>query len=144
MKLTIICVGNKFDPHEEEWVSTYVSRIKKFCQVSFVKIKDSPDVWQQIQKAIPEKSYLVLLDEKGKSQTTAQLSSWFERTLQQKPNITFVIGGSFGFDDGQRGAADYLLSLSSMTLPHRIALLVFVEQLYRVLTIKAGHPYHHE
>jgi len=145
VKLTLICVGNKFDAHEEAWISNYLLRMKKFANVSLVKIKDTQnkETWAHILKAVPEKSHLILLDQKGKSHTTEQLSAWFEQTLLQRSSLTFVVGGSFGFDDEQRKMAHHLLALSAMTLPHRIALLVLAEQLYRVLTMKAGHPYHH-
>lgn len=143
MKLTIICVGNKLEPHQDAWISTYLLRIKKYCPISLLKLKDGKDVWTTIQKAVPQKSQLILLDERGKLQTTPQLSNWFENTLRKNPSLTFVIGGSFGFDDAQRASADHLIALSPMTLPHRLALLTLTEQLYRILTIKAGHPYHH-
>lgn len=81
-------------------------------------------------------SRLVALDERGAELTTAQFARLLER------ETTFVIGGPDGLDAGTRKSADLLLRLSALTLPHALAQVVLLEQIYRAATLRAGHPYH--
>jgi 23S rRNA (pseudouridine1915-N3)-methyltransferase len=86
--------------------------------------------------ALPKDARLVVLDERGRDFTTAQ----FARLLG-KPSA-FVIGGAEGLSAALKGRAELLLRLSSLTLPHALAQVVLLEQLYRAATLLGGHPYH--
>jgi 23S rRNA (pseudouridine1915-N3)-methyltransferase len=85
---------------------------------------------------LPRNLRVVALDEKGKDLTTEQ----FARLLQQE--TAFVIGGPDGLDEKVKKEAAMLLRLSSLTLPHALAQVVLLEQIYRAATLLTGHPYH--
>ncbi len=137
MKVDILCVSRRFRPFEEEWVGQYLSRIRPFADLSLIRSK----TWKELKEKIDDRSYVILLDPKGKLFTTSQFAELFSRAEKQ---ITFVLGGSYGLSSDAKDSADLLLSLSSLTFPHRLATLVLVEQIYRALSWRAGSPYHHE
>jgi 23S rRNA (pseudouridine1915-N3)-methyltransferase len=85
---------------------------------------------------------LMALDERGKGLTSPQLAQWLQQHRDLGRSVTCVIGGDEGLDQSVRAAAQLTLSLSAMTLPHRLARLVLMEQLYRAFTILRGEPYH--
>jgi 23S rRNA (pseudouridine1915-N3)-methyltransferase len=85
---------------------------------------------------------VVALDVGGQAMTSHGFARWLEARLRQgKGNIAFVIGGADGLPQPIRGRADQTLSLSTMTLPHRLARLFLAEQLYRAVTILRNEPY---
>ena len=86
--------------------------------------------------SLPEKLRVVALDEKGKDLTTEQFST----LLRQE--TAFVIGGPDGLDEKIKRRAALLMRLSSLTLPHALAQVVLLEQIYRAATLLTGHPYH--
>jgi len=85
---------------------------------------------------------LVLLKEQGKMFESSEFSSWLNSELQKAPKIIFVIGGASGHGEALLKLPHFALSLSPMTFPHKLARLLFVEQLYRAQTIRDKHPYH--
>lgn len=88
--------------------------------------------------------HAVLLDERGEMLSSVALAQRCqERRDAACPQLRFLIGDADGFHQEDRRRAKWVLSLSKLTLPHRLAHLVIVEQLYRAGTILAGHPYHH-
>jgi len=86
--------------------------------------------------SIPKKIRIIALDERGEDFTTVQ----FAQLL--KAEAAFVIGGADGLDAGTKASASMLLRLSSLTLPHALAQVVLLEQIYRAATLLTGHPYH--
>ena len=89
--------------------------------------------------------FVVLFDEHGKEMTSRQLSEFITRKAVELPrNLIFVIGGPYGFGAAMHMRANMNLSMSLMTLPHELARLFAVEQLYRAGTISRGEPYHHD
>jgi 23S rRNA (pseudouridine1915-N3)-methyltransferase len=99
-------------------------------EVDRVAVKD------EARLAPPKGARLVVLDERGRDCTTAQFAA-----LLGGP-AAFVIGGADGLSAGLKDKADLLLRLSSLTLPHALAQVVLLEQLYRAATVLTGHPYH--
>jgi len=93
---------------------------------------------ERLQAARAKGFRLIVLDERGADLTTAQFSK-----LLAAP-AAFVIGGAEGLSAGTKGRADSLLRLSAMTLPHAIAQVVLLEQIYRAATLLTGHPYHRQ
>ena len=86
---------------------------------------------------------LVMLDETGAAWTSTEFAARIQGWLDAgHANVTFAIGGADGHGDGVKQAADQALSLGPMTLPHLLARAVLLEQLYRAVTIRLGHPYH--
>jgi 23S rRNA (pseudouridine1915-N3)-methyltransferase len=87
----------------------------------------------------------VLLDEKGAEMGSTAFAKWIEkRMIGGTRQLTFVIGGPYGFSDDVYQRADHKISLSKMTFPHQLVRLIFAEQLYRTMTIIKGEPYHHD
>lgn len=87
---------------------------------------------------------LVLLDVEGAELTSPGLANWIEkRMLSGTRQVTFVVGGAYGFSEAVYKRADARISLSKLTFPHQLVRLLFVEQLYRAMTIIKGEPYHH-
>ncbi len=147
MRLTIVSVGHKMP----DWVATatydYVKRMPVDCSIEIKEIK--PDLTPakeavKIAAAIPKGSRVIALDERGKDQTTQALSTQLANWRQEGVDITFLIGGADGLDSGLKNNAHALWRLSSLTLPHAMARVLLVEQLYRAWTILQGHPYHRE
>jgi 23S rRNA (pseudouridine1915-N3)-methyltransferase len=91
---------------------------------------------------ISKNSKLVALDPRGKEIDSEQLASYLQKTTDAGREVVFVIGGAYGLDKSIIDSADLVLSLSKMTMPHLLAKLVLIEQIYRAQTIAAGHPYH--
>ncbi|OUV62179.1 MAG: 23S rRNA (pseudouridine(1915)-N(3))-methyltransferase RlmH [Gammaproteobacteria bacterium TMED119] len=98
--------------------------------------------WLQICAKVPKSSALVLLDERGKSYSSAQFSQQIQRWQQAGQDICFVIAGADGVNPEHRQQVSSSISLSAMTLPHEMARLMLLEQLYRAWSIAANHPYH--
>ncbi|PLX37878.1 MAG: 23S rRNA (pseudouridine(1915)-N(3))-methyltransferase RlmH [Hyphomicrobiales bacterium] len=94
---------------------------------------------------LPEGTFVVALDETGKTMTSRafadRLSGLRDRSI---PEVRFLIGGADGHGDAARQRADLMLSLGPMTYPHQIARALILEQVYRAITILAGHPYHRD
>lgn len=97
---------------------------------------------QAILGRLKPQDWLVALDERGKSLDSVELGRYLAKAQTGAKDLLFVIGGDEGLDDSVRQAAHLTLSLSRMTLPHRLARLVLIEQLYRGFTILKGEPYH--
>jgi 23S rRNA (pseudouridine1915-N3)-methyltransferase len=91
---------------------------------------------EKLRAVLPRNSRLVALDERGKDMTTRQFASLLESAN------TFVIGGPDGLDESVKKDAALLLRLSALTLPHALAQVVLLEQIYRAATMLTGHPYH--
>ena len=105
------------------------------------KEKDS----QAILNALQDGDYVVLLDEKGKEYSSVAFSDYLARKMQIVPKrLVFVVGGPYGFSAEMYDRANEKLSVSKMTFSHQMIRLIFVEQLYRAMTILRGEPYHHE
>ena len=86
----------------------------------------------------------VIMDERGKQPSSIELAEWIGAWQERgEAQVDFLIGDAHGFSEDDRKDADRVFSLSRLTLPHRLARIVLVEQLYRAATILAGHPYHH-
>jgi 23S rRNA (pseudouridine1915-N3)-methyltransferase len=102
----------------------------KGYEVRRVAVKREADL------VFPKNQKIVMLDEQGKDYSTAQFSKLL------KEETAFVIGGADGFSTETKAKAQLLLRLSSLTLPHALAQVVLLEQLYRAATILTGHPYH--
>jgi 23S rRNA (pseudouridine1915-N3)-methyltransferase len=100
---------------------------------------------EKIIRSVSNDDFVVLLDERGKEFRTIEFSEWLQKIFMiSKKRIVFIIGGPWGFSDDVYGRADFTMSLSRMTFPHQLVRLLFMEQLYRALTIIKGEHYHHE
>ena len=99
---------------------------------------------KRIRLALPEKPYIVILDERGKNVTSVQLSQHIDFWKQNNIHPCFIIGGADGISNSLKKDADLTLRLSDLTLPHGLARVLLIEQLYRAVSILENHPYHRE
>ena len=112
----------------------------KNLSVEQIKTKEGELILQSFQTG----DYIILLDERGKEFTSGQFAEFIEKKSHTGvKRLVFVIGGAFGFSSAVYEAAQEKISLSKMTFPHQLIRLIFVEQLYRAMTILHGEPYHH-
>ena len=157
MKIFFVQTGKTTEKYIAEGISLYEKRIKKFLPFKIItttSLKSTRNLNPEEVKSregkllldvLSKDDYVILLDERGKEFTTAELASFVRRSfIVLRRNIVFVSGGAWGFSPEVYSRADMKLSLSKLTLPHQLVRLLFLEQLYRVLTLIEGIPYHHE
>jgi 23S rRNA (pseudouridine1915-N3)-methyltransferase len=141
VKLTLLTVGRLKDAPLRALCEDYRGRIARYVDVREQEVKDD----RALVRALPKEALLVTLEVHGAAVTSSQLS---ERLLRWgstgNGHVCFVIGGAEGIPAEVRKATRFELSLSSLTLPHRLARLILLEQLYRALTIWRGEPYARE
>jgi len=146
--LHLIVVGKLSDKQIEELERDYFKRIvPPKLTIHEVKshsedlTKEAKDVLIKIDElSRDENPFITLLMEKGKQFTSVDFSKWLYQKIESQRMI-FVIGGAAGHGQAVIDRAHFKLSLSEMTYPHKLARLLFIEQIYRAQTIKAGHPY---
>ena len=158
MKLRIVAVGHKMPAWINAGYTEYAQRMPRETRVELTEIKPAPRAgsgeksmqqWldleaQRIRAALPARVHKVVLDERGKALTTAELARRLERWKQDGIDIAFIIGGADGTARALQQEADMLLSLSPLTLPHGLCRVILAEQLYRAWTLLQNHPYHRE
>jgi 23S rRNA (pseudouridine1915-N3)-methyltransferase len=99
---------------------------------------------ERIRAAVPRQSLLVICDERGAAPTSRELAAQLATWAREHPSVTFVIGSADGTDPALRAEAHALLALSRLTLPHGLAKVLLVEQLYRAVSILKDGPYHRD
>ena len=157
MKVTLLVVGKTVNKHFVDLIDDYSSRLKHYIGFELQVIPDLKNTkslsesqqkqmeGEMILKALQPGDHLVLLDEHGKEHRSIEFSKWMEQKMQNvSRRLVFVIGGPYGFSDDVYAACKEKISLSKMTFSHQMIRLIFVEQLYRAMTIMRGEPYHHE
>jgi 23S rRNA (pseudouridine1915-N3)-methyltransferase len=149
VKIKVAWIGKTKEPAIQALTEEYLKRIGRYVEVAGVALKDEAAILslatgegQQKQKQKKERHKLVLVDSRGKQLSSEELAEFLEREQVNATPLLFAIGGSDGFSDEARRCAGFTLSLGKMTLPHELARVVLVEQLYRAFTILANHPYH--
>ena len=157
MRIGLILVGKTVNRHFVELIDDYAERVKHYIGFDITVIPElkntkslSPEQQKQqegemILKQFQAGDHVVLLDEHGKELRSMEFSKYMEQKMQTvSKRLVFVIGGPYGFSQDVYGRANEKLSLSKMTFSHQMVRLIFVEQLYRAMTIMRGEPYHHE
>jgi len=155
MKLRFIFAGSHSDRELSKVAERYLERIKHFFPVEVVEVppergrQGQSDVAimraqsARLDAAIPDRGHVVVLDERGQVIDSLKFASWLERlTIDSPHGVNFVVGGDVGLGPEVRQRADRLLSLSPMTLPHQLARVVLLEQIYRACTLMRGISYH--
>lgn len=148
MGITVLTVGKNRNDCFSEIFYDYLERIKKYRRIELKYIKDYGKLRDDRESIIEKESknlienleknsYKILLAKDGKMVDSVSFSK-----LLEKENISFIIGGVFGVNEKVYKNVDFVLSLSKMTLPHRIARIVLLEQIYRGLTILNKEKYH--
>lgn len=157
MKTLLLAVGRTVEQHYITAISDYVQRTKHFMPFDMEiipELKNTKNLSAEQQKekegelickALQPGDVVVLLDEGGKEFRSVDFAAWIERKLTTvNKRLVFVIGGPYGFSPKVYETAQEKVSLSKMTFSHQMVRLIFVEQLYRAMTILNGGPYHHE
>lgn len=156
LKIKLLVIGKtKFD-YLIKAENDYLSRLKNFCFLEYTTIENNQKSKKLSQEEVKRKEkdlffthienseIVILLDERGKLFSSKEFSDWFtEKTLYSTKNISFLIGGAFGFHDDLRKRSDFSISMSKMTFSHQMIRCFFLEQLYRAQTIIHNLPYHH-
>jgi 23S rRNA (pseudouridine1915-N3)-methyltransferase len=126
-RLHVVAVAARLPAWAEAACAEYAKRMPRGFETARLSVKKADRL---------PRGKLVVLDERGKDLTTVQFAALL------KAETVFLIGGADGLDDGVKKKADLLLRLSSLTLPHALAQVVLLEQIYRGATLLTGHPYH--
>lgn len=145
MKLKVISIGKDRSGLFAPGVAEYADRLQHYAKTTLVELPESRNLADEGSSTLDklhDRDVLVALDERGKSLSSVELSQWVAKQQQNGKDLAFAIGGDEGLAPVVREKAALVLSLSKLTLPHRLARLVLLEQLYRVFTLIRGEPYH--
>ena len=164
MKVILLVVGKTEDKYLLEGIDKYCKRLKHYLSFEIQTIpalKNTKNLTQEQQKikegelilkSLQNNDQVILMDEKGKNPGSVtfanQLNTWFNRPVRQAGSnpgrLVFIIGGPYGFDQSVYARSNGMIALSAMTFSHQMVRLIFVEQLYRAMTILKNEPYHHQ
>ena len=157
MKTTLLMVGRTVEPCFATAIDDYATRARRYLAFDMEiipELKNTRNLTAEVQKekegelilkALQPGDVVVLLDEGGKELRSVEFADYMQRKMNSvSKRLVFVIGGPYGFSQKVYEAAQEKLSLSRMTFSHQMVRLVFVEQLYRAMSILHGSPYHHE
>jgi 23S rRNA (pseudouridine1915-N3)-methyltransferase len=143
MKITIAWIGKTKEPAIQTLTDDYLKRISRYAEVAGLSLKDEAAVLSLARgERQKHRHKLVLLDTRGKQLSSEELAEFLVREQGNAMPLLFATGGADGFSDQARQQAGFVLSLGKVTLPHELARVVLVEQLYRAFTILKKHPYH--
>ncbi len=136
MKWTVLAVGRLRPPFADD-VQHYMRLLARHARIEVVEVAEV----DAVARRLPRGAVVVLLDAGGEEHDSVAFSRWLESHRQGGRDVCFVVGGPYGI--ALDGRVDHRLSLGPMTLPHQLARVVLLEQLYRGHKILAGEPYHH-
>ena len=146
MHVHVIAVGKIKERGLRELIDDYAERIGRYATYHELELKDEGpvEVEGRMRKALPQRAKVVALEVQGRAMSSEQLARFVGQCEDSAvAHLTFLIGGSYGLPRTLSECADVRLSLGMMTLPHRLARLVLVEQVYRAFSILRGEPYSH-
>ena len=151
-RISLLTVGKLKKPWVREGFEEFKKRLTTLSSFELTELSPSKeksperqiqDESDRLLKALEKKEVMVLLDEDGKEMTTKEYADFLGEQKDRGSEVVFVIGGAYGVDERVKQKADLLLSLGSMTLPHELVRIVFLEGLYRALDLARGGKYHH-
>jgi 23S rRNA (pseudouridine1915-N3)-methyltransferase len=146
VRVRIIAAGKAKDRSLRVLLDEYYARIGRYAKFDELEIKDGDagEVAEKLRKHIPDRSRVVALEVDGRALGSRELAEWIGRAENDSvQTLVFLVGGAYGLPQEISKSADLRLSLSAMTLPHRLARLVLAEQIYRGFSILRGEPYDH-
>lgn len=156
MRLRILTVGAKQPGWVNEAANDYLRRFKSPWRVDLIELEAAPRSaarsaeaaiereGERVLSALRDRERVILLDETGKLLSTRELGARLAQLAPEFPDIALLIGGADGHAPAVRARAAESWSLSKMTLPHGLARVLLIEQLYRAHTLASGHPYHRD
>ena len=157
MKISLLTIGKTNASYLATGIKEYEKRLQRFINFELNTISDIKNArklspaeiknkeGQLLLKNIKSNDFVILLDERGKTFSSISFAEYLQKQMNQGvSNITFVVGGAYGFSEAIYKRANAKISLSKMTFSHQIIRLIFVEQIYRAYAIINHHPYHNE
>jgi len=157
MKILLLFTGKTDTGYLSDGVRDYMNRIKRYVGIEVIEVAVpkkwhalSPELRKSREASVIERymdrcDHTVLLDERGKAFGSVQFARFIEDRMNQSTRkLLFVAGGPWGFSEELTIRAQSRISLSPMTFSHQVVRLLFMEQLYRAMTIIRGEPYHNE
>lgn len=154
MRIRVVAVGRLKERFWVDAAAEYLKRLTAYADVTVHEVADrDPARWGEaralsdeavdVLKAVPEGAYMIALDINGSSVSSEDLAEQLEHlAVEGRSSVAFVIGGSHGLDTRVLQRADQRVSLGRITLPHNLARIVLLEQLYRAFRIIRKEPYH--
>ncbi len=154
LQITVLMVGKTRERFIQEGLDFYAKRLRPLLQLSLKSVREEKESGGLTPEALkakegerllaqaPAKSHLVALAPKGKEFTTEEFAAWLGKWEEAARPLTFFIGGHWGLSEAVLTATNELLAISRLTVTHELARLILLEQLYRGMTFRMGHPYH--
>jgi 23S rRNA (pseudouridine1915-N3)-methyltransferase len=155
MKLRIVALGHRMPAWVDAGCNEYARRMPPACPLELVELKPEPrDRGKPVAQILAAEATrvaaackgarVVALDERGQAWTTRMLAEALSRWRNESRDVAFVIGSADGLADEVKRAAAAVVAISALTLPHGLVRIMVAEQLYRAVSLLAGHPYHRE
>ncbi len=157
MKTTLLVVGKTVEKHFVKAIEEYLKRTQRYLAFDIQvipELKNTKSISEEQQKEkeadlilkeLQPSDHVVLLDEHGKEFKSIQFADWMQnKMINVNKRLIFIIGGPYGFSPRIYDVAQEKISLSKMTFSHQMIRLIFVEQIYRAMSILNNSPYHHE
>ena len=135
MRIVVIAVGRLRPPYADD-IQHYQKLLARHARVELVEVRED----ERVVRRLPERAFVSLLDSDGAQLDSVGFSRFLEGRRQSGRDLCFVVGGPYGLE---LDSVEHRLSLGPMTLPHQLARVVLLEQLYRAHQILAGEPYHY-
>jgi 23S rRNA (pseudouridine1915-N3)-methyltransferase len=135
VRYTVLAVGRVRPPFADD-VQHYERLLARHARVDVLEVRED----EAVARRIPERAFVSLLEAGGRAYSSEAFAGWLEERRQAGRDVCFVVGGPFGT---ALERCDHRLSLGPLTLPHQLARVVLLEQLFRAHKILAGEPYHH-
>ncbi len=139
MRITVLAVGRLRSPYTDD-IEHYAKLLGRYARLDLIEVRDDAQIAQRLPTPQPP-PFVSLLDDEGTQMDSFAFARFLEERRQSGRDLCFVVGGAFGLEE--LPAAEHRLSLGPMTLPHQLARVVLLEQLYRGHKILRGEPYHH-
>ena len=148
--IKIICIGKIKEKFYRDAIEEYKKRISKYAKLEIIELEDISDNIETtlrkerdlILNKLNDKDYIITLEIDGNNIDSIELSNKINNTLINNPNITFIIGGSYGLHEDIKNRSNYKLSFSKMTFPHQLFRVMLLEQIYRSFKILNNETYH--
>jgi len=156
MRFIVLAVGQRMPAWIDSGFQEYARRMPRHARIELREIRPERRTAgsvtgrmldaerDRILAALPERCEVIVLDERGAALSTTQLASQISRWQAQGGDVAWIIGGPDGLHPDLKRTPARLISLSAMTLPHGLVRVLLAEQLYRAMTLLAGHPYHRD
>jgi len=135
VRYVVLAAGKVRPPYADD-VEHYLRLLSRHARVEHVEVRED----EAVERRIPERAFVSLLDPGGRAYDSEAFAAWVEERRRAGRDVCFVVGGPFGTTLSRQ---DHKLSFGPLTLPHQLARVVLLEQLFRAHKILAGEPYHH-